>query len=48
MRRPYNKLGITEKLKAKEERKDIPIWIQSSKEEQREIRKPSSLINAKK
>ena len=26
----------------------IPIWIQSSKEKQEEIRKPSSVINAKK
>ena len=30
-----------EKQKAKEERKDIPIWKQSSKEYQEEIRKPS-------
>ena len=37
-----------EKLKAKEKRKDIPIRMQSSKEQQREIRKPSSVINAKK
>ena len=37
-----------EKLKAKEKRKDIPIWMQSSKEQQGEIRKPSSMINAKK
>ena len=28
--------------------KDIPIWMPSSKEEQGEIRKPSSVINAKK
>ena len=28
--------------------KDIPIWMQSSKEQQGEIRKPSSVINAKK
>ena len=28
-----------EKLKAKEKRKDIPIWMQSSKEEQGEMRK---------
>jgi len=33
---------------AKEKRKDIPIWIQSSKEKQGEIRKPSSVISAKK
>ena len=37
-----------EKWKAKEKRKDIPIWMQSSKEYQWEIRKPSSVINAKK
>ena len=30
-----------EKAKAKEKRKDIPIWMQSSKEEQGEIRKIS-------
>ena len=29
-----------EKQKTKEKRKDIPIWMQSSKEEQGEIRKP--------
>ena len=34
--------------KHKEKRKDIPIWMYSSKEEQGEIRKPSSVINAKK
>jgi len=28
--------------------KDKPIWMQSSKEQQGEIRKPSSVINAKK
>ena len=36
-----------QKLKAKEKRKDIPIWMQSSKEEQGEIRNPSLVINAK-
>ena len=30
--------------KAKEERKDIPIWMQNSEEQQEEIRKPSSAI----
>ena len=30
------------------ERKDIPIWIQSSEEKQGEIRQPSSVISAKK
>ena len=34
--------------KAKEKSKDIHIWKQSSKEQQGEIRKPSSVINAKK
>ena len=37
-----------EKQKAKEKRKDIPICMQSSKEQQGEIRKPSSVIIAKK
>ena len=36
------------KEEEKEKRKDIPIWMQSSKEKHREIRKPSSVINAKK
>ena len=40
--------GKEEKLKTKEKRKDIPIWMQSSKEWQGEIRKPSSVISAKK
>ena len=35
-------------LKAKEKRKDTPISMQSSKEQQGEIRKPSSVINEKK
>ena len=34
--------------KAKEKKKDMPIWMQSSKEQQGEIRKPSSVNNAKK
>ena len=37
-----------EKSKAKEKRKDISIGMQSSKEQQGEIRKPSSAISAKK
>ena len=37
-----------EKLKAKEKRKDIPNWIQGSKEYQGEIRKASSVISVKK
>ena len=47
LRRPYKQLWKEEKGKAKEKRKDIPIWMQSSKEQQGE-RKPSSAINAKK
>ena len=34
--------------KGKEKRKDIPIWMQSSKEEQGEIRQSSSMVSAKK
>ena len=34
--------------KAKEKRKDIPIWMQSSKEQQGEMREPSLAINTKK
>ena len=34
--------------KSKGERKDIPIWMQSSKEKPGEIWKPSSVISAKK
>ena len=44
-------LEIAEKrreVKGNEKRKDLPIWMQSSKELQGEIRKPSSVINAKK
>ena len=37
-----------EKQKAKEKRKDISISMQSSEEQQTEIRKPSSVISAKK
>ena len=36
------------KQKEKEKMKDIFIWVQSSKEKQGEIRKPSSAINVKK
>ena len=32
LRRPYKQLWKEEKWKAKEKRKDIPIWMQSSKE----------------
>ena len=46
--RPYKLQWKEEKWKAKEKRKDISIWTQSSKEEHKEIRKPSSAINEKK
>ena len=32
LRRPYKQLWKEEKWKAKDKRKDIPIWMQSSKE----------------
>ena len=48
LRRPYKYLWIEEKQKAKEKREDIPIWKQSSKEQQRETRKLSYMINANK
>jgi len=35
-------------VKSKGKRKDTPIWMQSSKEQQEEIIKPSSVISAKK
>ena len=44
---PYKYLWKEEKQKAKEKIKDISIWMQSSKEQQGEIRKPSSVISAK-
>ena len=37
-----------EKQKSEEKRKDIPIWMQNSKDKQGKIRKPSSVTNAKK
>ena len=48
LRSPYKELWKKEKWKAKEKKKDIPIWMQSSKEYLGEIRKPSSAINEKK
>ena len=36
------------KQKQREKGKDIPNWTQSSREEQREIRRPSYMNNAKK
>ena len=48
LRRPYAYLRKEEKLQAKEKRKDIPIWMWSSKEKQGEIKTPSSVIDAKK
>ena len=47
LRRPYKQLLREEKLKAKEKRKDIPICMQGSKEQQGEIRKPSSVDQCK-
>ena len=47
-RRPYKQLRKEKMQKAKEKRKDIPILIQSSKEQQGKIRKLSSVINATK
>ena len=47
LRRPYKQLRKEENLKAKEKRNDILICLQSSKEQQKEIRKPSSVINTK-
>ena len=44
-------LQVAEKrreAKEKEKRKDISIWMQSSKQQQGEIRKSSSVLNAKK
>ena len=40
LRRPYKQVRKGEKQQAKEKKKDIPIWMQNSKE-QGEIRKPS-------
>ena len=37
-----------EKWRAKEKRKDIPIWMHSSKQKQWKIKKAFSVINAKK
>ena len=47
LKRAYKLLRKEEKWRGKEKRKDILIWMQSSKEQQGEIRKPSSAINAK-
>ena len=38
LRRPYKSLRKEVKWKAKEKRKDIPIWMQSSKEEQEDVK----------
>ena len=43
-----NRKEKKEKVKEKEKRKYIPFWMQSSKKEQGEIRKTSSVIDAKK
>ena len=42
---PTNRCEKEEKQKEKEE-KDTPNWMQSSREQQEEIKKPSSVINA--
>ena len=41
-------VGKRREVKNKGEKEDMCIWMQSSKEEQGEIRKPSSVINVKK
>ena len=43
-----NRWKKEEKQKAKEKGKDIPNWMQSSREQEGEIRKPSYVNNAKK
>ena len=45
---PYKYLWKEGKWKAKKNRKDIPIWMWSSKEKQGEIKTPSLVIDAKK
>jgi len=44
----YKQLRKEEKQKAEEKGKDTPNWLHSSREEQGGIRKPSSVISAKK
>ena len=41
-------IAVKREVKGKGEKKDIPIWMESSKEYQGAIRKPSSVISAKK
>jgi len=48
LRRPYKYLWKEQKWQAKEKRKDIPFWMQSSKVIKGEIRKPSWVISARK
>ena len=48
LRRAYKQPRKEQKQKAKEKRKYIPILMQISKEQPGEVRKPSSVINAKK
>ena len=43
-----NNLWKEDKWKANEKRTDVSIWMQNYKEKQGEIRKPSSVISAKK
>ena len=47
LRRPYKELRKEKMQNEKENRKDIPIWMQSSKEQQGEKRETSLLVNAK-
>ena len=47
LKRPYKQVRKEEKGKTKKG-KDIPIWMQSSREDQGEVRKPSLVNNAKK
>ena len=41
-------IAVKREVKGKGEKKDILIWMESSKEYQGAIRKPSSVISAKK
>ena len=44
----FTKLRKEERIEAKEKGKDIPVWVQSSKEQQDEVRKASSVMSEKK
>ena len=45
LRRPYKELRKEDKWKAKEKEKDIPIWVQSSKEEQGDQKKKKAFLS---